>query len=628
MGKSEYRLAERRKLRIYATDPMAGRRARFRLTVEIDNEPLARGPKGEIIEVWDYDAWNKQFYIQINLDDPSLLMEGGLVPSESDPRFHQQMVYAVAMKVIESARRALGRPITFYGGRKRPRLRLFPHAFYGANAFFDSNLNAILFGYFRADRASPGPNLPSQTVYTCLSHDIIAHEVTHAIVHRLRPYFLEPTNVDVLAFHEAFSDIVALFQRFSYRDLLVEYIQSSAGKLYESKMLIELAQQFGYATGSGKALRSAIGSDPRKVHIDKTVEAHSRGAILVSAVFDGYFRAFQNRTADLIRIATGGSGQLPQGHLHPDLVHRLATEASLLAERFLRMCFRAFDYMPPVDVTFGDFLRALVTSDFELNPEDREEVRYGVIEAFRERRIYPAGVHSLAEESLLWPNQINGTIPPLDQTVLENARRFLAYSANALDQSTSPRRRRSRSGTGLENAVQTYQQIESDVDEAEIDMPDARELRSKLGFALHSYVVNKLDLFGLDPGKPVAVRGFHAAHRIGVDQRLIVELVAQFVQTDETHSSALGGIPFRAGATVIFGGEGEVRYVAAKPMMSANLPTGLQRLAESRLNAAKACVAELDLRDPKMTFADESYRGQRTRLRAQFRALHEDTTHG
>ena len=61
---------------------------------------------------------------------------------------------------------------------------------------------------------SPGQNIPSQTVFTCLSHDIIAHEMTHAIVHRLRPYFLEPSNVDVLAFHEAFSDIVALFQRF------------------------------------------------------------------------------------------------------------------------------------------------------------------------------------------------------------------------------------------------------------------------------------------------------------------------------------------------------------------------------------------------------------------------------
>ena len=74
-------------------------------------------------------------------------MEAGLPQSESDPRFHQQMVYAVAMKVIDSAPARLGRNISL-SREKRP-LRLFPHAFYGRNAFFDSELNAILFGYFR-----------------------------------------------------------------------------------------------------------------------------------------------------------------------------------------------------------------------------------------------------------------------------------------------------------------------------------------------------------------------------------------------------------------------------------------------------------------------------------------------
>jgi hypothetical protein len=139
--------AEKRRLRIYATDPMSGRRAPYRITIEVDNEPdLKPGPRGSIIEVHDYDAWNKQYYANVDLNEPALLMEGGLPPSESDPRFHQQMVYAVATKVIDSARRALGRPITFYRSETRPLLRLFPHAFFGRNAFFDPALNAILFG--------------------------------------------------------------------------------------------------------------------------------------------------------------------------------------------------------------------------------------------------------------------------------------------------------------------------------------------------------------------------------------------------------------------------------------------------------------------------------------------------
>ena len=44
-------------------------------------------------------------------------------------------------------------------------------------------------------------------------------------------------------------------------------------------------------------------------------------------------------------------------------MNRIAAEAAATAQSTLTMCIRAFDYLPPVDVTFGDFLRALVTAD-------------------------------------------------------------------------------------------------------------------------------------------------------------------------------------------------------------------------------------------------------------------------
>jgi hypothetical protein len=117
----------RRQLRIYASDPMAGRQARYRISIDIENEPtLQPGPCGEIVEVIDYDGVRDRYYAPVDLNDRSLLMGDGLEPSESDPRFHQQMIYAVAMKVIESAQRALGRRITFYKSRNKPRLRLIP----------------------------------------------------------------------------------------------------------------------------------------------------------------------------------------------------------------------------------------------------------------------------------------------------------------------------------------------------------------------------------------------------------------------------------------------------------------------------------------------------------------------
>src|SRR5687767_11121215 len=240
--------AARRPLKIFASDPLLGRTFGNRARIEVANEQLQNGPIGTRLEVIDYDGAQKCFYSPVNLDDAAILMQGGLEPSESDPRFHQQMVYAVAMKTLENFDRALGRVLRLgssgskKGGGNYPRLRLFPHAFYGANAFYSPKLNAILFGYFKADAEDVGSNLPGQTVFTCLSHDVITHEMTHAIVDRLRPLFLEPSNVDVLAFHEGFADIVALFQHFSFQDILREQIQRTRLDIRTPTPLVQLAQ--------------------------------------------------------------------------------------------------------------------------------------------------------------------------------------------------------------------------------------------------------------------------------------------------------------------------------------------------------------------------------------------------
>ena len=74
--------------------------------------------------------------------------------------------------------------------------------------------------------------------------------------------------------------------------------------------------------------------------------------------------------------------------LHPDLVKRVAGEAIVTADRYLAMVVRAFDYLPPVDVTFGDVVRAIVTSDHSLYP-DELGLRGNLIEALRRRGIYP-----------------------------------------------------------------------------------------------------------------------------------------------------------------------------------------------------------------------------------------------
>ena len=65
------------------------------------------------------------------------------------------------------------------------------------------------------------------------------------------------------------------------------------------------------------------------------------------------------------------------------------------------MCIRALDYCPPVDITFGDYLRAVVTADFEFDPVDDQHHRVAFAEAFRRRGIVPDKVRTLSVDGLL-----------------------------------------------------------------------------------------------------------------------------------------------------------------------------------------------------------------------------------
>jgi hypothetical protein len=237
--------------------------------------------------------------------------------------------------------------------------------------------------------------------------------MSHALLDGLHPRFAEPSNLDVLAFHEAFADIVALFQHFSHPEVLKHEIQRTQGNLADHSLLGQLAQQFGRAVGRYGALRDALGDvdpqsrqwrpkTPEPNELAAAHEAHERGAILVAAVFDAFIRIYQSRIADLLRIATQGSGILSPGSIHPDLVERLAREASKTATHFLHMCIRALDYCPPVDITFGDYLRALITADVDAVADDRLHYRLAIVEAFQRRGIYPNDVRNLSVESLVW----------------------------------------------------------------------------------------------------------------------------------------------------------------------------------------------------------------------------------
>jgi len=123
---------------------------------------------------------------------------------------------------------------------------------------------------------------------------------------------------------------------------------------------------------------------------------------MVAAVFDAFLAIYKSRTNDLVRIYTGGTGVLPNGAIHPDLVNRLAAEAVKSATHILNICIRTLDYIPPVDLTFGEFLRGLITADADLVADDRYNYRVAFVEAFRRRGIYPRDLQTLSVDTLRW----------------------------------------------------------------------------------------------------------------------------------------------------------------------------------------------------------------------------------
>jgi hypothetical protein len=436
-----------RALRGYAVDPSLTTNLDTAeigvVTFQVPWESLDPGPVGEYLEVIDIDPASQACYEPVNLNDPMILAQNGLPPSEGVPQFHQQMAYAISSLTIQHFERALGRRTLWRPRRPGPgenpkddshfvqRLRVYPHALREANAYYSPDKIALLFGYFTAVGTTEGDQLPGARVFTCLSHDIVAHETTHALLDGMHRRFLLPSNRDVQAFHEGFADCVAMLQHFTFPELVQQQIANTRGEIAsQESLLVQLASQFGVATGKRTALRDAIGqlneqtgkwelrpADPREY--ETTLEPHDRGRILVAAVFDAFLSIYKRRTADLLRLASGGTGILRPGAIHPDLVRRLAGEAAKSAQHVLTMCIRALDYCPPTDITFGEYLRAIITADYDLVKDDDLHYRVSFVEAFRRRGIFPPGVSSLSVGSLLWhsPEQDN---PPPSDTLLSS----------------------------------------------------------------------------------------------------------------------------------------------------------------------------------------------------------------
>jgi hypothetical protein len=536
-----------RPLKIFSLDPAVSRLDGAVAVVNVPYEPLDPGPVGRVFEVDNFDGQHHISYRRVHLDDPHVSIQQGREPSPSDPQFHQQMVYAVSSLVYAAFRSALGRHIAWGFNRNGAdglavRLRLRPHANNERNAYYDKERGEICFGYFRADAQAVGRNLPGGFVFTCLSHDVIAHEVTHALLDGLRAQLDLPSGPDVLAFHEAFADLVAIFQHFSYEKVLRTAIRRSGGRLEKADLLTALAGQFGHTTGAGRPLRSAVDITDdalgRSLY-EKESEPHARGSILVSGVFEAFTTVFKRRVERYIRLATNGSGVLPAGELSQDLQEALAGEASKLARQFLSICIRAIDYCPPIDLEFGEFLRAVITADADLVPYDEWGYREAWIDAFRRRRIYPQGAPSLSEDALRWrpPERY---IPEIAELSFAN----LQFDGDPGRPAGAAELQRQACALGRQITHPEYLQAFG------LARPGHPRLRG-------------------DPVDLPCIQSIRSSRRVGPDGQVLFDLVAEVTQRRVVRDRN-GGDEFEyyGGATLILGPKGEVRYTIVKNVLN------------------------------------------------------------
>ncbi|HKS25595.1 MAG TPA: peptidase M4 [Thermoanaerobaculia bacterium] len=527
-----------RPLRIYALDPTTSKLDGAVAIVNVPWEPLRRGPVGRLFEVRAEDSVAQTAYESVDLDEHAVLLRSGHEASPTNPLFHQQMVYAVASLVYNTFRTALGRDLS-WGFQRRAkdgeyeRLILRPFGHDGSNAFYDPADGDVKFGYFTSQKVE-GRNLPGGYTFTALSHDIVAHELSHAMLDGLRSRFLVPSNRDVLAFHEAFADLVALFQHFSYKEVVRSAIRKSHGKLSERTALSDLAAQFGQTTGAGPSLRTAAdfthGVPTRKYRDD--LEAHKLGEVLIGAVFHAFTTVYDRKVARYVSLAS--SRNKAASEMPSELQEILSHEAAQLASQFLSICIRAVDYCPPIDITFGEFLRAVITADTELVADDPWAYREAWIDAFREREIFPSDVPTLSEDALLWRGP-RVKIPPIEELSFAN----LHFNGDP--------------GQPM-NAAEVEAQAAA----------LARVIGHPDWFSAFGLARGDEEELEGDPVEPPKIESIRSSRRIGPDEQILFDLVAEVTQKRTAKLKDGRRFPFYGGATIVFGPDGEVRYTVVK----------------------------------------------------------------
>ncbi len=373
-------LGLRLRVPVYFKDPLV---AQNFPGVGIDNdfytpwEPgLADGPTSARFAVVDYDASLDALQppAKWNTRQCAYVAPNGKELAKSSSHFRQVSAWAVLQATLDHFESGAGLGRRILWGFEGSRLIVVPQAGYGENAYYDRKSKSLQFYYFDTE--------DKKRIYTCLSSDIVNHELAHAILDGIRPYYLEAVTPETAAFHEFVGDITALLMVFRNNKFREDLAKRTGGKLDGDALLSGIAHEFGEAVKGEDYLRSAK-NELKMRDVKGSFEPHRTSQVLTGAIFGFLLKlSVQYRTRNKSTS--------------------VARALWFTVQRIQTMVIQALDLLPPVEVTFWDYAQAMLRAEFVANPTDPDNYRGMLIDVFVDR-----GILDLSErERLLTPEPV------------------------------------------------------------------------------------------------------------------------------------------------------------------------------------------------------------------------------